>query len=200
MKFLLAISLFIVSTASAISVGFLKTSIPAYPNEYIFQLETDEDIYMFTVGHKVGNTLNLEASFGYNSEIFEDNSSTQYTNYNDKTTQAFGLGVFYQVTGNDFVSFSLGARLIYSDLELEQKDHPNDNKFKTTAKTFSPLARIDLNFPGVENLFLHTQFGLNYRKVESDIGESPYSETNYERTDFSITAPAEILSGIYYQF
>ena len=201
MRLLLAISVFLVSTASAISVGFLNTTIPAYSNEYIFQLETDEDIYMLTVGQKIGSSFNIEASFGWESEEYERDSSIQYNDYHDKKIQAYGLGAFYRVTGNDFVSFSLGARFIYCDLEFEQEDQPNDQKADTTAKTFSPLARIDLNFPGVENLFLHTQFGFNYRKVKSDMSESYYyDDYENERTDFRVTTPGEILAGIYYQF
>ncbi len=198
MRLLLAVSVFIVSTASAISIGFLNTTVPAYTNQFLWELESDEDIYMLTVGQKLGDALNLEVSFGYESEVYAEDSTSEYRGYFDKTVQAYGLGAFYRITGNDFVSFSLGARFIYSDLELEQEEVPD--KLKTSARIFSPLARIDLSFPGVENLFLHTQFGANYRKVESTIAETYYSDYEYERTDFSVTAPGEILAGIYYQF
>ena len=202
MRLLLAISVFLVSTASAVSIGFLNTTIPAHSNEYIVQLETDEDIYMLTIGEKVGPSLNVEASFGWETEAFDENSSYPYSEYSDKTVQAYGLGAFYRLTGNDYVSFSLGARFIYSDLEFEKKNYPNGDKIKTTAKTFSPLARIDLTFPGVENLFLHTQFGFNYRKVDFTMDDNYYysNEIEMERADFSITSPKEILAGIYYQF
>ncbi len=153
---------------------------------------------MLSVGQKLGTSLNLEVSFGWESEIYEEDNAGMYGECFDKTLQAYGLGAFYRITGNDFVSFSLGARFIYSDLELKQEESPYG--LKTSAKIFSPLARIDLSVPGVENLFLHTQFGLNYRKVESTIGETYYSDYEFERTDFSITAPSEILAGIYYQF
>ncbi len=195
--------MFLVSAASAISVGFLNTTIPAYYNEYVFQLKTDENIYMLTVGQKIGSSFNIEASFGWESEAYENISSIQYNDYHDKKLQAYGLGVSYRVTGNDFVSFSLGARFIYSDLELEQKCTYDDDKNKTTAKIFSPLARIDLSIPGVENFFLHTQFGLNIRKVDFNTSDTYYyynDDAEFERADFSITTPREILAGIYYQF
>ncbi|MCD4706939.1 MAG: hypothetical protein K8S62_04290 [Candidatus Sabulitectum sp.] len=200
MRLLFAVSIFLVSTASAISIGFTHVSIPAYSNQFLVELESDEDIYMLTVGQKLGSALNLEVSFGYESEVYEEDAEYEYVygNYFDKTVQAYGLGAFYRITGNDFVSFSLGARFIYSDLELAQDGEPD--KLKTSARIFSPLARIDLSIPGVENLSLHTQFGANYRKVESTVIESYYDDYEHERTDFRITAPGEILAGIHYQF
>ncbi len=35
MRLLLATSVFIVSTASAISIGFLNTTVPAYSNQFL---------------------------------------------------------------------------------------------------------------------------------------------------------------------
>lgn len=198
MRLLLTVSVFLVSTASAVSVGFFNTTVPAYSNEYLLQLETDENIYMLTVGQKLGTSLNFEVNFGWESEVFSEDATSPFSGYFDKTVQAYGLGAFYRIAGNDCVSLSLGARFIYSDMELEQKDGPD--KLKTSARIFSPLARIDLSLPGVQNLFVHTQFGVNYRKVESTIIETYSRDYEYERTDFSITAPGNILAGIYYQF
>lgn len=197
MRLLLAVSIMIVSTASAISIGFLNTTVPAYSNQFLLELESDESIYMLTVGQKLGSTLLLEASFGYISESYSEDATSEWGSYFDKTVQAYGLGAFYQIVGNEFASLSLGVRFVYSELELKSDEEPE--KLKTTASIFSPLARIDLSIPGVENLFLHTQFGVNYRKVES-ITIDAFSEYEYERTDFGTTAPGEILAGIYYQF
>ena len=196
MKLLLAFLIVAASTASAISIGFIQTDVPSY--QYVWELESHDDIYMITVGEKLGNALNIEISIGYSSEKYDEDSSSEYGDYYNKTTQAYGLGAFYRITGNDFVSFSLGARFVYSDLELKPEEEPK--KVKTTTRTFSPLARIDLSIPGVENLFLHTQFGVNYRQVESINIETYFHEYEYDRTDFSTTAPGEILAGIYYQF
>ncbi len=198
MRLLLTVSVFLVSTASAISVGFFNTAVPAYSNEFLLGLETDESIYMLTVGQKLGTSLNFEVNFGWESEVYSEDATSQFAGYFDETVQAYGLGAFYKITGNDCVSFSLGARFIYSDVELEKEGEPD--KIKTSARIFSPLARIDLSIPGVQNLFVHTQFGVNYRKVESTMTETYYNDYEYERTDFSITAPGDILAGIYYQF
>jgi hypothetical protein len=198
MRLLLTVSVFLVSTASAVSVGFFNTTVPAYSNEYIFQLETDESIYMLTVGQKLGTSLNFEVNFGWESEVYSEDATSPFPSYFNKTVQAYGLGAFYRIAGNDCVSLSLGARFIYSDIEFEQEN--GSDKLETSARIFSPLARIDLSIPGVQNLFVHTQFGINYRKVESTIIEANNTDYGYERTDFRVTAPNNILAGIYYQF
>jgi len=152
---------------------------------------------MITAGQKLGETLNFEVSFGWESVEHTEDSESQFYIY-DKKAQAFGLGAFYKVTGNEFAAFSLGARFIYSDYELEQQDNPN--KLKTSAKIFSPLARIDLGIPGVQNLYFHTQFGLNFVKSQSSYIETYTRDYEQERTDINTTASSEIFAGIHYQF
>ncbi len=198
MKILLAVSLLLVSVASAVSIGFARVSVPAYYEMVFLGQETDETVHMLTVGGKLAPYFHIQGGISYSSETHKENDSYYYDLMN-QTIQVYELGMFYQLASTDFASFSLGTSFMYSIYDLKSDDA--SDYLKTTGTTFSPLARVDFSIPGVDNLFLYSQYGFEYRSVKTE-GDNYgyYYDDDIERTDFGTTAPDQILAGIYYRF
>ena len=184
------------ASALAMNAGFTVEEVPVITNQPYSVWEETLDLPMITVSAEIVPRLHLEGCYGFRSATEEEEQ--YFTNeVVDSRTEAFGFSSYYSIVNKGNVKLSAGMRFLHSMTKVEEEGETA--YFKKTLNRWGPMARIDFSIPGLESVGFYSQLGIDFNRAETTYYFGNEEETD-GRDEWRTSAPALVLSGIYYSF
>lgn len=196
--FKLTASVFLCAAAAfAITAGFSSANVPVVTNQAYSVWEEYLDVPLLTVSVEPLSGIRLEGCYGFRSDTEkEEQWSTEEVV--DSRTEAFGLSSYYTILSRSNAEFSAGVRFLHSYTKVEEES--DDTYSESMMNCYGPVARIDFSIPGLEEIGFYSQWGVDYRKIETTIYFLNEELASDGRDGWKTSGPDYILSGIYYSF
>lgn len=187
----------VASAMGGITAGFSSTTVPVTINQAYSLYEEEVTVPLITLSVEPLSRIRLEGFYGFRSAT--EKEEHMWTNeVVDSRSEAFGAAAFCTFIKRGGGAFSAGVRYLHSSTTVETEYDLTE--FYCTMDRIGPAARIDISIPGLEEIGLYSQWGVDYTQTEIAFYSNEQEVGSEGRDEWLTSAPEYVVSGIYYSF